>query len=97
MKYLLSSFAVLLLTIAPIHAQERTDDIVVEVSGLVCDFCAQSLEKVFGKEDSVHGIQVDLDKQTVTVDLKDGESLSDEKIKEIIEWGGYDLVEIKRN
>lgn len=78
-------------------AQAKTDDIVVKINGMVCDFCAQSLEKVFTKEDSVHGITVSLEDQTVTVDTKDQQALSDKKIKELIDWAGYDLVEIKRN
>ena len=86
---LLASFS------TPVHANEK--DVVAEVNGMVCDFCAQSLSKVFGKEDSVNDINVSLDTQTVTIDVKDGKTLRDEKIKELIEWGGYELVSIKRN
>ena len=87
-----------LFTIAPASmAADPTKDIVIKVNGMVCDFCAQSLKKVFGKEDSVNDITVNLDNQTVTVDTKDGATLSDEKIKELIEWGGYDLVSIDRS
>lgn len=86
-----------LFTIAPASmAADPTKDIVIKVNGMVCDFCAQSLKKVFGKEDSVNDITVNLDDQTVTVDTKDGATLSDEKIKELIEWGGYELVSIDR-
>lgn len=84
------------ITITPVEAQEKTDDVIVKVNGMVCDFCAQSLEKVFTKEDSVNGIEVSLNDQTVTIDTKDGQNITDEKIKELIEWGGYDLVSIKR-
>lgn len=97
MKYIILSFLTAFLFISPANAQEKTDDIVVNVSGMVCDFCAQSLEKVFGKEDSVNGIVVNLDDQTVTVDTKEGQTISDEKIKELIEWGGYDLISIDRD
>lgn len=97
MKIALSLFtALILLGATPVFAKDKTDDVVVKVDGMVCDFCAQSLKKVFSKEDSVNGIVVDLDEQTVTIDTKDGQVLSDEKIKELIEWGGYDLKEIKR-
>lgn len=97
MKKILSIFAVLMiLSAAPAFAEDRADDIVVKVDGMVCDFCAQSLKKVFSKEESVNGIAVSLDEQTVTIDTKEGAELSDEKIKELIEWGGYDLVHITR-
>jgi len=95
MKKILLVIVLVFLTISPAQAGEK--DVVVEIKGMVCDFCAQSLKKVFGKEDSVNAIAVDLDTQTVTVDVKDGQDLSDDKIKELIEWGGYDLVGIKRH
>lgn len=98
MKIILSVFtAIILLTTAPAFAAEKTDDIVVKANGMVCDFCAQSLKKVFGKEDSVNDIAVNLDDQTITIDTKNGQTLSDEKIKELVEWGGYDFGSIKRN
>lgn len=97
MKKLFSIFAVIfILGATPALAQDEAGDIVVKVDGMVCDFCAQSLKKVFSKEDGVNDIAVSLDDQTVTIDTKEGESLSDEKIKKLIEWGGYDLVDIKR-
>lgn len=97
MKKILLTLLLFPSLITPVMAQEKTDDIVVEVSGLVCDFCAQSLKKVFGKEDSVNNIDVSLDDQTVTIDTKEGQDISDEKIKELIEWGGYDLIKINRS
>lgn len=96
MKLLLTFFAALILITPPSFAEDKKNDIVVKVNGMVCDFCAQSLQKVFGKEESVNSIDVSLDDQTVTVDTKEGQDLSDERIKELIEWGGYDFVSIER-
>lgn len=96
MKYFLIAAMACFISITPVTAQEKTNDVVVKINGMVCDFCAQSLKKVFGKEDSVVDIAVSLDDQTVTIDTKDGQTISDEKIKELIEWGGYDLVSIER-
>lgn len=101
MKKLLSILALtfLLATTAPALAEHTAGiehDVTVKVNGMVCDFCAQSLKKIFGKEDAVNGIDVDLDTQTVTIDTKDGQTLNDAKIKELIEWGGYDFVSIER-
>ena len=97
MKKLLSILTLLLLLSgSPALANDTNDDIIVHVNGLVCDFCAQSLKKVFGKEESVNDIDVNLDTQTVTIDTKEGETINDTKIKELIEWGGYDLVKITR-
>jgi copper chaperone CopZ len=97
MKNFLTILFAAFIFITPAIAQEKTDDIVVKVNGMVCDFCAQSLEKVFTKEESVNGIDVSLDDQSVTIDTKENQTITDEKIKELIEWGGYDLVSIERS
>jgi copper chaperone CopZ len=95
-KFLLALFISLLTLPTTVSATEKSYDIIIEASGMVCDFCAQSLTKVFSKKDSVESIDVDLDKSTVNVTLKDDGVLSDDEIKELIEWGGYDLISINR-
>ena len=51
----------------------------VATNGMVCDFCAQAIEKVFMKREEVQGIKVDLDNQKVVIYLKDNASIDDEK------------------
>lgn len=85
-----------LLGTIPVFADDKKDDVLVTVSGMVCDFCAQSLTKIFNKEDSVNDITVDLDTQLITIDTVEGQELSDDKIKELVKWSGYDLVSITR-
>ena len=46
------------------------------VNGLVCDFCAQALKKVFQKEEAVKALKVDLDAGEVRIFLKEGQMLS---------------------
>ena len=91
----LLAFIALLLSPSVSFAEEKYD-IIIKVDGMVCDFCAQSLNKVFSKKASVESINVDLDTSSVGVHLKDGQNLTDDEIKELIEWGGYDLVAIER-
>ena len=73
---------------------EGTHTVVAKVNGLVCDFCAQALRKVFKKEDAVETISVDLDAGEVRVFLKDGQNLSDERLAKLIRKSGYSLVDI---
>lgn len=72
------------------------ETVTVSVNGLVCDFCARSLEKTFGAQASVESVSVDLDAKTVTIAIKDGQSLSDEVVKDAIKDAGFDLVAIER-
>ena len=66
-----------------------------DVNGLVCDFCARALEKVFGKQEAVESIKVDLDTKVITVHFNEGQSLDDETITELITDSGYDVEEIR--
>lgn len=64
----------------------------VKVNGLVCDFCAQALEKVFGEEATVDGVDVNLDDKVVVVNYKGDEKLPEARLKTLIENAGYDMV-----
>ena len=68
----------------------------VDIYGLVCDFCARALEKVFGKEDAVADIEVDLNSKVVTIHLKDGMQLDNSIIEKNIIDSGYSVEEIRR-
>lgn len=69
----------------------------VDVNGLVCDFCARALEKVFGKQDAVEGIVVDLKEKIITINFKDGQNIDDETITELITDSGYNVEGINRD
>jgi len=70
--------------------------IVAKVNGLVCDFCAQALKKVFKKEEAVESLNVDLDAGEVRIALKAGQTLSDERVAKLIRKSGYSLVATNR-
>jgi len=81
------------------HAHESNQidsDVVITIDGMTCEACTQTMTDVFSKEDSVKGVKSDLKIQTITVDVKDDQSLSDDAIKKHINWGGYDLISIER-
>ncbi|MEM9157499.1 MAG: heavy-metal-associated domain-containing protein [Verrucomicrobiota bacterium] len=78
-------------------AIEGADKIVkVEVKGLVCDFCARALDKIFRKQPEVAGIDVDLDDKRVTIGFKEGKMLDDKAIKKLINASGYTVEKIHR-
>ena len=80
-----------------LSATEDSYGITIHVKGLVCDFCARSVEKTFSKTKVVEHINVDLDNGVIGLEIKEGEILSDEKIKELIKASGYALESIERN
>lgn len=86
--------ALIILISTPSHA---ASSIKVEVNGLVCDFCARALEKVFGKEESVKAIDVNLDTKIITVNFNEAQTLSDERITDLITAAGYNVEAIHRD
>ena len=63
---------------------------------MVCDFCARAVAKVFGKNEAVDLVHVDLDNGEIHVTLKPGAEISDEKVADLVKKSGYDLVSIER-
>ena len=78
------------------EAAVQSGDVHVSVNGLVCDFCARALEKTFGKQESVKGIDVNLESKVVTINFNDGQTLDDETITQLITDAGYNVEGIHR-
>jgi copper chaperone CopZ len=77
---------------------EITNNIInINVNGMVCDFCAQSIEKVFMKRIEVKGINVDLEDQKVVIYLEKETDIEDTTISTIFEDAGYTVETINRN
>lgn len=72
----------------PVFAGETT----VGVKGMVCSMCAQGIEKKFA-EAGAENVTVNFDEKEVVITGKD---LTDEEIKKIVEWAGYEVAGIRR-
>lgn len=80
----------------PLHASEpcEQDVATVRVNGMVCDFCARALEKIFSKRDEVKDIAIDLSEGTVTISHKAGQQIDDEMLTQLVTDSGYSVVGI---
>ena len=77
---------------------QMTDNIInINVNGMVCDFCAQSIEKVFMKRIEVKGINVNLEDQKVVIYLEKETDIEDTIISTIFEDAGYTVETINRS
>ena len=93
------TFSILILFSNPTNSENKEsagDLLTISVNGLVCDFCARSIEKLFMKKESVLDIDVNLEKMLITVRLKESSNLDNQIIKQLIIDSGYDVVEINR-
>lgn len=68
----------------------------VKVRGLVCDFCARAVEKVFINTGDVGAVDVDLNAALITVEMKEGKYFSDEAITAHVTNSGYNVENIHR-
>ena len=74
----------------------QTETLTVNVKGMVCDFCARAVTKVFGKNEAVNLVHVDLDNGEIHVDLKAGKTLTDDEIETLVKKSGYAMVSVDR-
>lgn len=85
--------------VSPAFAADQAacaDKVNVKVNGLVCDFCARSVEKIFNARDEVAGIKVNLDAGQIDIDMKSGKSIDDKTLNKLIKDSGFDITNIKR-
>lgn len=94
-------FLVMFICVSLIVHTLKSKIIDVEVEGLVCDFCAQSIEKVFMKQPGVEVVYVNLDRGNVHIKMadvfeKDEDGISDIRIRKLFEDAGYNVTNITR-
>ncbi len=70
--------------------------IVVDVLGVVCDFCAVAMDKTFAKRGEVAATRVDLDDKTLTIVTRPGQTLADAEIEKLVKSAGYRTKAIRR-
>lgn len=85
-KALVFSLVGLLISLPAMAGQE----VKVGVKGMVCSFCAQGIEKKFRSQEEVADIKVSLEKKFVTLKFKDGKTLSETKIAQLLKDAGYE-------
>jgi periplasmic mercuric ion binding protein len=92
MRYSLVTFAIAV----SFSAAASADTIKASVNGMVCAFCATGIEKTFKAQSEVKTVNVDLQKKLVTIETKEGQTIDDAKLKQLIKNAGYAVVSIER-
>ena len=68
---------------------------VVNVNGMICDFCARGIEKTFMKSANVKKVDVDLAVGKVLIAYSSGTKISFEDIKEKITANGQTAIDMR--
>ena len=80
-----------------LEASKYGETITAHVKGMVCDFCARGLEKVFKSEKVVSKIFVNLDDSIVSIRMMPNKNLPDKRIKVLIMKNGYSVEKLIRS
>jgi hypothetical protein len=87
---------------ALISTSALAQDYVIQVNGIVCDFCSLGVSKKVTKLPFIDpskydkGVKVEIESQMVTIAVKDNMTLDKDALFAAIESGGYNPVEIWR-
>ena len=73
---------------------ENSQIAVVNVQGMVCDFCARGIEKTFKKDKRVKKIDVDLSKGKVLIAYNKNQEIKFDDIKEKILINGQNAIDM---
>jgi periplasmic mercuric ion binding protein len=65
------------------------------VNGMVCAFCAQGIEKKMRALSQTKDVYVNLKQRVVAVELKEGQTLSNDTVKDLIKDAGYEVTSIE--
>lgn len=95
MRPLLIALALVALPL-PLAAATPAQLVTVKVNGLVCDFCARSIEAVMKRRADVASVHVDLDRGEVHLRLRPDAVLTDPQLTKLIVDSGYAVASITR-
>ena len=94
----MKNFSLVALTIATAMAANMSaaETLKVKVDGMVCGFCASSIEKKMRAEKATADVFVSLENKIVAVAERPGQKLDDARIKAQIADAGYEVKSIER-
>ncbi len=95
MKTLFASLAAYFMLFAAGVGHANTQTIKAEVNGMVCAFCAQSIERKMRSFRETRDVFVDLKNKVVAVELKEGQTLLHDTVRAAIKDAGYDVVRLE--
>lgn len=82
------SFLILLVICGTAQA---TQTVTAKVNGMVCAFCAQGIEKKARALPETADVYVNLKQKIVAIQVKEGQTLSADTLKELVRDAGYDV------
>lgn len=94
----MKSFSLITLSVAAALSAQASvaDTLKIKVDGMVCGFCASSIEKKMRAEKATADVFVSLANKIVAVSEKPGQKLDEAKLRAGIADSGYEVKAIER-
>lgn len=94
----MKNFSLISLSIAAALSAQASfaDTLKIKVDGMVCGFCASSIEKKMRANKATADVYVNLENKIVAVSEKSGQKLDDATLKAQIADAGYEVKAIER-
>ncbi len=67
----------------------KNPDVILQVKGMTCEFCAYNMEKQLKRIDAVDKVQVKLDEQKVLLTLHDDQTVTEDSIRDAVTNAGF--------
>ena len=80
---------------SPARSKPVRGDVLVRVAGMACPFCAYGIEKHLKALPGVQSARVNLGEGTAVLELRPGQKVSDEEIRDAVQKAGFKASEIK--
>lgn len=90
MKFIIAN-----LLLAASFSAQAAQTLKAEVNGMVCAFCAQGIEKKLRALQQTHDVYVNLKQRIVAVEVREGQTLAPQTVKDLVKDAGYDVVSIE--
>jgi cation transport ATPase len=84
----------LLILLTASATASATQTITAHVNGMVCAFCAQGIEKKARALPQTEDVYVNLQQKIVAVQVREGQTLTTDTLKELVKDAGYDVTDI---
>jgi copper chaperone CopZ len=91
-----SAICVSILATAAFSLPASARNLLINVNGMVCSFCAQGIQKKLTAQEAVGAVDVNLAAHVVKVELKEGKDLDDQTVTQILTDAGYSVSKIER-
>lgn len=86
----------LVLAFLLLSLQALASKVEVEVNGMNCGMCIESITKELKTTDKIENINVNIDDRRVSFDETKGKKISDGEIRNLIKKAGYEPAKIRR-